>query len=533
MAACLSDGQSAACKTALANIKNPFFLEDEAGATQTNGWVDAWEVKVSPYAVAAESAADVSAAVQFAVKHNLRLVVKGTGHDYFGRSNAADSLLVWTHHMRDVRADDSFIPAGATKGTRAVPVVHAAAGARWLEGYTEVTTRNGRYVQGGGCTSVGMAGGFIQGGGYGSFSRRYGNGAAGIVEAEIVLADGQIVVCNAFQHADLWWAIKGGGAGTFGVVTRITLATHEAPTQVGILEGTFKAKSESAWNELVQLVVKFWGDTLMTEHWGEKITFKTSREIDILLLFSGFDGAEATRMWAPLLEAIQGRPSEFEVSFRVRDLPFRKAWNLEYFEKFDASMVSTDDRGGDSTGQFWWAGDSGQVSQYIAGYFARYMPASLLADTDRCVDVLVEATTHATVEVHVGKGLAGANAEAVARSRETSVNPTALDAAGLFIIAGAVRAFPGLPGHEPDVTALLADRKRMKAAFDIVFAATPGAGSYVNESDFHDQDWAHEYWGAHYPRLLDIKNKYDPDCLFWGHHLVGSEQWVNGGMQPA
>ncbi len=271
--ACLSDGASAACKSALANIKNPFFLEDDPGATQTNGWVDAWEVKVSPYAVAAESAADVSAAVQFAAKHKLRLVVKGTGHDYFGRSNAADSLLVWTHRMRDVRAEDAFTPVGAPKGTPAVPVVNAAAGARWLEGYTEVTTRNGRYVQGGGCTSVGMAGGFIQGGGYGSFSRRYGTGAAGIVEAEMVLVDGHTVVCNAFQQPDLWWAIRGGGGGTFGIVTRITLATHEAPTQVGILEGTCKATSASSWRALVRRGVKFWGDTLMTEHWGEKIAF--------------------------------------------------------------------------------------------------------------------------------------------------------------------------------------------------------------------------------------------------------------------
>lgn len=533
VAACLTAGKSAACKIALANIKNPFFLEDEPGATQTNGWLDAWEVKVSPYAVAAESAGDVSAAVVFAAQHNLRLVVKGTGHDYFGRSNAADSLLVWTHRMREVQSEDAFVPVRATKGTPAIPVVHAQAGARWLEGYTEVTTRNGRYVQGGGCTSVGMAGGFIQGGGYGSFSRRYGNAAASIVEAEVVLADGRIVVCNAFQHADLLWAIKGGGGGTFGIVTRVTLATYGAPAQMGILDATFKAKSEDAWKELVHMVVKFWGDTLMTEHWGEKFSFKTTREIDIMLLYSGLSGADATRMWSSLLERLRSRPDDFEVAFRVRDLPFRKAWDLEYLEKFDASIVATDDRGGDATGQFWWGGDGGQVSQFIAGYFGRYMPASLLADTGRCVEVLVSAAKHATVDVHVGKGLAGAHVDAVERSRDTSVNPTSLDAAGLFIIAGGAQAFPGLPGHEPDLAALRADRTRMKAAFDIVYAATPGAGSYVNESDFHDQDWANAYWGTNYPRLLEIKNKYDPTGVFWGHHLVGSEQWVDGGMRPA
>src|ERR1700754_4569084 len=85
-----------------------------------------------------------------------------------------------------------------------------------------------RYVQGGGCASLGVAGP-VQGGGFGSFSKRYGLAAASLLQAEIVTADGVTRTVNACQDPDLFWALKGGGGGSFGVVTRLTLQTHDLP----------------------------------------------------------------------------------------------------------------------------------------------------------------------------------------------------------------------------------------------------------------------------------------------------------------
>ncbi len=93
---------SVACQEALKHLDNPFYLGDQPALTQTSGWVDAWTSQPSVYAVAAESTADVVAAVNFAREHHLRLVVKGGGHSYQGTSDAPDSLLVWTRHMNDV-----------------------------------------------------------------------------------------------------------------------------------------------------------------------------------------------------------------------------------------------------------------------------------------------------------------------------------------------------------------------------------------------------------------------------------------------
>jgi hypothetical protein len=92
LAACVDAADSAACQEVLKNLKNPYFIGDQPGLTQTSGWVDAWVSAPSAYAVAARNTADVVAAVNFARANNLRLVVKGGGHSYQGTSNAPDSF---------------------------------------------------------------------------------------------------------------------------------------------------------------------------------------------------------------------------------------------------------------------------------------------------------------------------------------------------------------------------------------------------------------------------------------------------------
>jgi FAD/FMN-containing dehydrogenase len=219
-------------------------LGDEAGLTQSSGWLDAWRSSPSTCVVAAESAAAVSAAVRFASAHNVRLVVKGRGHSYFGASNAPDSLLVWTPRMDTISLHDAFTPAGS--GAAPVPAVSVGAGGMWLHTYQAVTGGAGRYVQGGGCTTVGVAG-LVQGGGFGHFSKAYGTAAASLLEAEIVTADGVTRVVNDAREPDLFWALKGGGGGTFGIVTRFTLATHPLPETLGAVSLVVKARSDEAF----------------------------------------------------------------------------------------------------------------------------------------------------------------------------------------------------------------------------------------------------------------------------------------------
>lgn len=156
----------AAAADALKYLRNPYYLGDQPGLAETSGWFGAWTFQPSRYAVVAKDANDVAAAVDFARKHRLRLVVRGGGHSYQGTSNAPDSLLVWTRHMRDVEHHPAFIGSGCEGREEAHPAVTLGAGCIWMDAYHAVTTLGGRYVQGGGCPTVGVAG-LVQCGGFG------------------------------------------------------------------------------------------------------------------------------------------------------------------------------------------------------------------------------------------------------------------------------------------------------------------------------------------------------------------------------
>ena len=111
------------------------------------------------------------------------------------------------------------------------------------------------------------------------------------------------------------------------------------------------------------------------------------------------------------------------------------------------------------------------------------------------------------------------------------MNPDVLDAFVLVIIAGEdPPAFPGLPGHQPDLEVDRRNARQIGQAMSVLKQLAPGAGSYFAESDFFEPDWQASYWGPNYPRLASIKKKYDPDGLFFVHHGVGSEHWSPDGF---
>jgi len=513
---------SSACAPSLERMKNPFFLEQQPGATQITGWQDAWTAEVSPFAVAAESPDDVVAAVDFARKHGVRLVIKGTGHDYLGRSNAPRSLLVWTHRMRKVTVHDAFVPAGGS--APGVPAVTVEAGTRWLEAYAAVTNRHGRYVQGGGCTTVGAAGGFIQGGGFGALSKRYGTAAGSMLEAEVVTADGNVVLANEFQNPDLFWALRGGGGGTFGIVTRMTLLTHEMPRTIGGLNGTIQATSDAAFRDLLAQFSRFYPENLNNQNWGETVKVTPENELKFSLAFVDLSQEDAERTWKPFRDWVEARPDDFQAEFDFLLLPFRKLWNLDYWLKNHPEMIRADDRSGQPEGRFWWATNQDAVSEYIYRYQSRWLPLRLFEAPEKLAETFFAASRHWEFRIYLGKGLAGVPAETLRRDRKTSINPSVFDAAAwILMTAHESNAFPGVPGHEPDRQRGKELADRVSAGMKIIREATPGAGTYSNEADYHEPNWQEAFWGKNYPKLLAIKKKRDPEGLFHTHHSVGSE----------
>jgi FAD/FMN-containing dehydrogenase len=188
---------------------------------------DAFSAKEEPcvkgsytqYAVRVESTADVVKTIAFAKEQNLRLVVRNTGHDYLGKSTGAGGLGLWMHHMQGVSILDyqsNYYNGKAAKVAAGMLSVDVSAEAH----------RRGYSVVGGNCPTVGLAGGYTQGGGVGPLTSRYGFGADQVLEWEVVTLDGKILRATPDSNNDLYWALSGGGGGTFGVVVSVVVKAY-------------------------------------------------------------------------------------------------------------------------------------------------------------------------------------------------------------------------------------------------------------------------------------------------------------------
>jgi FAD/FMN-containing dehydrogenase len=552
------DPDSDAAKQLWKNLKNPFFIGDQPGLTQSLGWVDAWDTKPSVYAVAARNAEDIAAAVKFARDNNLRLAVKGGGHSYQGTSNAAGSLLIWTRHMHDIEMHDAFVPQGCEQTLKPQPAVTLGAGTIWMQAYQAVTTKGGKYVQGGGCTTVGVAG-LIQSGGFGSYSKHYGTAAAGLLEAEVVTADGQIRIANPTNNPDLFWALKGGGGGSYGVISKVTLRVHDLPEHFGGANFKVKVSSDDAYRRLIRQFVSFYKENLFNDHWGEQARFRPDNVFEISMSSQGLDRAEANKVWQPFLEWLKSSSSDYSFQGRVviGSVPAQRWWDVDWWKEhwpeiaipntgmlsglLDRVLVDVipepvfklDERPGANPSNAWWQGDAGQCGWYLWGMESLWIPGALLEGNSQqhLADALFAASRHSGLELHCNKGLAGAPPDVIAAAKDTATNPAVLDAFALAIVGDAQgSAYPGIPGHEPEVAQGRAARKRVDDCVDRLRAVTGATGAYWSESNYFEKDWQQAYWGSNHPRLAQLKAKYDPDGLFFVHNGVGSEQWSRDGF---
>lgn len=505
-------------------LKNPYYLGDDPALTQTLGWVDAWTSQPSLMAVAAESAADVAAAVDFARRHKLRLVVKGGGHSYFGNSNAADSLLVWTRRLDGVDLHDSFIPQGAPPGVAGEQAVSIGSGAIWGRVYDAVAAKARRYVQGGGCLTVGVAG-FVQGGGFGSLSKQFGTGAANLIEAEVVTADGRVRTVNAYRDPDLFFALRGGGGGTFGVVTNLILRTHPLPSTIGAAILAVEATSEPAWRALVERTIAFYASDLFNPAWGEQLRFTPRRQLQATMVCHGLDQAQIEAAWRPLLDWVAQRGADYRMESPPAfiAIPGEKFWDPSFLRSTPGDLVLQDPRPGASPDNIFWTSNLGEAGQVLNAFQSAWLSSGLLEPERQSslVDALIAASKEWDVSLHTNKAIGGGSRYALEATAQTATNPEVLDAFALLICAAdGPPAWPGIPGHEPNV-----DRGRREAAgvaraMQPIRALAPNAGAYVSEADYFQRDWQRAYWGDHYRRLSQIKRKYDPDNLFHGHQTV-------------
>ena len=208
--------------------------------------------------------------------------------------------------------------------------------------------------------------------------------------------------------------------------------------------------------------------------------------------------------------------------------PARHLWDPSFLSRFPGLAVD-DDRPGAPPDNIFWAGNLGEAGRVWHTDQSAWLPASLL-EADRresLVDALVAAAKRWELSLDFKKGLAGAPAEAIAAAKDTAMNPAVTEAFALAMCgAGGPPAYPGVPGHEPDEAAARRDAVAVNDAMSGILRLLPRVGAYVWEADYFQPNWQDAFWGENYPRLRAVKDKYDPEGLFFLHHGVGSESWV-------
>lgn len=158
------------------------------------------------------SVADVQKAMAFAASHNVKVAPRSGGHSYIGASTA-DGALVF-----DLRQLPGGIAYDAASGRVTAPPATS------LWDLHQTLAASGRGIPTGICPTVGAAGHAL-GGGLGAQSRHAGLLSDALTSATVVLPSGQAVTASSAENPDLFWALRGGGGGNFGVTTSLTFAT--------------------------------------------------------------------------------------------------------------------------------------------------------------------------------------------------------------------------------------------------------------------------------------------------------------------
>ncbi|KAE8352510.1 hypothetical protein BDV28DRAFT_124558 [Aspergillus coremiiformis] len=436
------------------------------------------------YTVNVSSSADVIAAVKFAQAHNIRFVIKNTGHDYMGRSTGAGALSVWTHNLNQVEYQEWSDPH--YQG----PAFKIAAGAMGYQ-ILNAAHAHGLAVVGGECPTVGLAGGYIQGGGHSALSTSFGLGADNALSFEVVTAAGQLVTASRRQNKDLFWALSGGGAGNYGVVVSVTVKAHPDTTTSGAgLQFTQTANTTQAfW----QAVTTF--HTLLPQMTDQGVTV-------IYQMAPGFFAINPVTGYNKTAEDIQTILAPFTTALTHLGIAYKVTYTeyTSYYDHYNKYMGPL---------------PYGNLAVAEYQYGGRLIPRDVLENNAvGMATVLRNLTAHGVIAVGVGMNVSQPG------DVSNAIFPALRNAAVTMQI-----------GTHWNKTAprsqMIADQRKITDEYvPQLEAVTPGSGCYQNEADFRQPRWKETFFGRNYPLLHAIKSKWDPTNFFYVLKGVGSDAWT-------
>ncbi len=397
--------------------------------------------------VFAQSTQDVINAVRWARFWKVPIRMRSGRHNYEGLSVVDDGIVIDVSEMHQVEIDHKH-------GT-----VTIQTGLRDLALY-EVLGSEGLVVPGGLCPTTGIAG-FTLGGGQSSLARPYGLIIDNLLELEMVDANGRVLHANANQHADLFWASRGGGGGNFGICTYFRCRTHRIDTV---------AYANIEWDlRDLEPVLRTWQD-YTTPNASELLTplLTIASGLESLLLMQGvFLGSakELRRLLRPLLRA--GSPQKVT----IEEMPW-----LEAVARIAATQP-----------------DFPEPFKSVGPFVNELLPDKAIATIRRFIDK--PPTSSVSVFFH---GLGGAVAK-VPSEATAYFYRQALSNMSIF----ATWSTPD--GADPGIRWVEKFRQAM-----LPFTQ----GVYVNTPDLSIKNWPKAYYGSNFNRLTQVKAKYDPENVF-------------------
>ncbi|KAJ6506705.1 FAD-binding domain-containing protein [Mycena sanguinolenta] len=465
-------------------------------ATSTCGQGD-----VPLYSVEAETVADIQAAVKFSSTHNLRLVIKSSGHDYLGRSTAPSSLLIHTHNLQNISFIDMFLVGGTDMG----PAVTLGSGAYTNALYAQ-GKKEGRIAVGASAATVCAAGGWVQGAGHSALAPTLGLGADNALEFNIVVANGDLLKVNQNSHPDLFYALRGGGAGSWGVLVSATFKTYPTFNVTSSVLGLGAANTTVAASlALIHAQHIFdWDSVNAGQYFYLKENLDPSESDTAAFVFSvntvmpRTTVNESKALLGPFLDAALALPG---VSLLSQE--------FNYGEVNDELFQADDSVGGNVV----------LGSRLIPAVTYRESPATV----GKVYQKILESGAPAILGLLVAGGKVAENANI-----SSAVHPAWRRAKAHVIVVA-----------EWDDSASLAEISQIRHLFqnvqapildELITGSGASIGSYSNEADVLERSFRTTFFGPNYAKLTEIKKTYDPEDLFIVGAGVGSERWDQWGL---
>ncbi|KAI0835054.1 FAD-binding domain-containing protein [Hypoxylon sp. FL0890] len=468
--------------------------EPGAGTSCNQGSVPSYYIEV-------EDASDINVALNFTREYQVPLAIKNSGHDYMTRNSQKGSLALWVHKLQDLDFHNDFVPEGCTGNLNAGRAITAGTGVSTGDLYNFAHEHESTFL-GGYSPTVAASGGWVLGGGHSVLSPVYGLGADRVIEFKIVTPDGVLRVANQCQHEDLFWALRGGGGATFGIVLE---ATHRVEPSMPVAVANIRipsnvtTKTSLEWIELMARQSLAWGKQGWGGHAGGLYLTYMNPVPAVANLTDGGVAARNSMRAATEFALSIGGTSDVQV------LPsFLDVWNNYVLP-----------------GALTTAG----VTRILA---TRLIPRSLFEDEagiTKLMDFMetvqelgfdprnfycpVDTPFVADGATKLGTG----NGTRPATSVQPAWYNSLWDISTSLTIAWNASYAERLHNMTAITKATILAEK---------LTGTDG-GTYPNEANPFTPNWRESWWGDNYEALLDIKRKYDPDGLLNCWKCVGFE----------